>query len=734
MTSDKDCEAVAEMAQGSVLPGAVNGEPLNPLAAAWKTPAPPNELLAPESHVNGGWQDVEMSFSKEFAQVNGDASEHTDDCSEPPIPSTESAQKRVLNSKGTKERKDEASPCELVRSPDSHTMNGEVGIKDSGVVSSKKTIEIDNPELQTMTPEELKDLLKKQLEYYFSRENLASDMYLVSQMDSDQYVPIWTIANFNQVKKLTNDKELIVEVLKSSPLVQVDEKAEKVRPNHQRCIVILREVPASTPLKEVENLFKGDNCPNFVSCEFAHNDSWYITFESDTDAQQAYKFLREDAKTFLGKQIKARIKAKPMASLSTFLAHGSHQINEPGVYPQQPFHQPVYMPTLYGQYPLYGMLTQPWSPAATYYDTHLNSFPRTTFLNGFPTPGHFKHGQQSQHRPFIVRGRGGKPHGRGTGGVVDKTILEGGGSMIGLGTERMNGDGRGFLRKLPGPRPPLEVGSKHADGGWRIIPKMELPLSQGDFNGLDLPNVASRGRKTFRGRRRREDEKMTHSQQASPCDPNPPATPSIDLAASDFPPLPGASTGSRNDSTSQNCLADVVRGTTKTTNINGESSTTNPPTTTLGKVRSLVPVSLPPDLQPLCSDGTARVTFGSGDSCLSPLSVEPVIEPEPEPPRPRAAAPSCEGTYSSSCLPPVEPKKLSYAEICQKAARDTVLTCRPLRDSPPDGKELEDVDEGGGLIERSSEGQSETGWVSRASPPLTRRQLRAHPTTGRSSQ
>uniref|UniRef100_UPI00358F0C28 la-related protein 4-like isoform X2 n=1 Tax=Myxine glutinosa TaxID=7769 RepID=UPI00358F0C28 len=650
MTSDKDYEVVAEMAQGSVLPGAVNGEPLNPLAEAWKTPAPPNEPLTPESsHVNGGWQDAEVSFSKGSAQVNGDASEHTDDGSEPPIPSTESAQKRVLNSKVTKERKDEAIPCELVRSSDSHNMNGEVGLKYRGVGSSKKTIEADNLELQAMTPEELKDLLRKQLEYYFSRENLASDMYLVSQMDSDQYVPIWTIANFNQVKKLTNDKELIVEVLKSSQLVQVDEKAEKVRPNHQRCIVILREVPASTPLKEVENLFKGENCPNFVSCEFAHNDSWYITFESDTDAQQAYRFLREDAKTFLGRQIKARIKAKPMASLSTFLAHGSHQISEPGVYPQQPFHPPVYMPTLYGQYPLYGMLPQPWSPAATYYDTHLNSFPRTTFLNGFPTPGHFKHGQQSQHRPFIVRGRGGKPHGRGIGGVMDKTILEGG-SMIGLGTERMNGDGRGLLRKFPGPRLPLEVGSKRADGGCRILPKMELPLSQGDFNGLDSPTGVSRGRKTFRGRRRREDEKITRSQQASPSDPNPPATPSIDLAASDFPPLPGASTSSRDDSTSQNCLADVVRGTTKTTNINGDSSTTNPPTT-LAKLRSLVPVSLPPDLQPLCSDGTARVTFGSSDSCLSPLSVEPVIEPEPEPPRLRAAL-SCERTSLSSCLPP----------------------------------------------------------------------------------
>lgn len=104
----------------------------------------------------------------------------------------------------------------------------------------------------------------------------------------------------------------------ASPMVQVDEKGEKVRPNHKRCIIILREVPETTPvevshevvhvkkktgywkcgivvsevfvlclnLQEVESLFKNDNCPKVISVEFAHNNNWYITFQSDTDAQQ----------------------------------------------------------------------------------------------------------------------------------------------------------------------------------------------------------------------------------------------------------------------------------------------------------------------------------------------------------------------------------------------------------------------------------------------------------------
>jgi len=46
------------------------------------------------------------------------------------------------------------------------------------------------------------------------RENLAVDAYLVSQMDSDQFVPIATVASFSQIKQLTTDLQLIAEVLK----------------------------------------------------------------------------------------------------------------------------------------------------------------------------------------------------------------------------------------------------------------------------------------------------------------------------------------------------------------------------------------------------------------------------------------------------------------------------------------------------------------------------------------
>lgn len=53
----------------------------------------------------------------------------------------------------------------------------------------------------------------------------------MSQMDSDQFVPIWTIANMEGIKKLTTDMDLILEVLRceSGALVSVS-VAQRILP------------------------------------------------------------------------------------------------------------------------------------------------------------------------------------------------------------------------------------------------------------------------------------------------------------------------------------------------------------------------------------------------------------------------------------------------------------------------------------------------------------------------
>jgi len=91
--------------------------------------------------------------------------------------------------------------------------------------------------------------VRKQLEFYFSLDNLSTDQYLQSQMDPDQFVPIWTIANFNAIKNLTTDINIIKDALNTSKEVQLDLTGSKVRPNIKRCTLILRDIPEHTTPK-----------------------------------------------------------------------------------------------------------------------------------------------------------------------------------------------------------------------------------------------------------------------------------------------------------------------------------------------------------------------------------------------------------------------------------------------------------------------------------------------------
>lgn len=115
------------------------------------------------------------------------------------------------------------------------------------------------PEPEPDAEEERAKLLK-QIEFYFSKENLCSDVYLRQQMDGQGWVDLSLIAGFKKVQKLTSDLQYIKETVQSSSMLEM--KDDKIRKRHDwDKWVIPREsnpdIPsssASAPSPSVKNL------------------------------------------------------------------------------------------------------------------------------------------------------------------------------------------------------------------------------------------------------------------------------------------------------------------------------------------------------------------------------------------------------------------------------------------------------------------------------------------------
>ncbi|VDK50443.1 unnamed protein product [Anisakis simplex] len=76
----------------------------------------------------------------------------------------------------------------------------------------------------------LKDYVRKQIEYYFSSDNLQKDFFLRRKMDKDGFLPLSLIASFPRVRSLTQDLKLIADGLRGSEKVEISDDGRKIRP------------------------------------------------------------------------------------------------------------------------------------------------------------------------------------------------------------------------------------------------------------------------------------------------------------------------------------------------------------------------------------------------------------------------------------------------------------------------------------------------------------------------
>ncbi|CAM9828239.1 unnamed protein product, partial [Ectocarpus sp. 8 AP-2014] len=155
---------------------------------------------------------------------------------------------------------------------------------------------------------ELLVALKKQVEFYFSKQNLQSDGFLVSKMNAQMCVPVAVIAQFHKIQQLTSDTALIVESVKDSTVCTVTSDGIKPSIKQERNTIILREIPSETPQEKIREIFTGDGVAPIKSIRSDVGDTWFVMMESEDDALNTILALR--GKTFEGKAIKARLKSE----------------------------------------------------------------------------------------------------------------------------------------------------------------------------------------------------------------------------------------------------------------------------------------------------------------------------------------------------------------------------------------------------------------------------------------
>ncbi|KAG7377583.1 La- protein 4B [Phytophthora pseudosyringae] len=287
---------------------------------------------------------------------------------------------------------------------------------------------------------ELKQAIKRQVEFYFSRANLASDAYLVSQMNSQMYVPVEVIINFSKIKQLTDNTALLVEAVQDSAVCSLNSSKDAIKPNikSERTTIILREIPSSTKPEEVEAIFEG--CGQVASVRSDVGDTWFVTMNSESEAVSTLLALR--SKTFNGAAIKARLKSENVLK-SFYPTQPAENVIAPGA--SAPYGgRGYYASPNAGYYDNYGVQYNTVNPRAGQHHNYNNN---TSNSNGAENSRYAGNNQRGGAAAGRGQGRQNRSNGAGAHQQKDARAKSGSFEQRGPGSSRKNKEKRSKAEK-----------------------------------------------------------------------------------------------------------------------------------------------------------------------------------------------------------------------------------------------------------------------------------------------
>lgn len=156
----------------------------------------------------------------------------------------------------------------------------------------------------------LKDYIKKQIEYYFSEENLERDFFMRRKMDAEGYLPVTLIASFNRVQGLTNDLTLVVEAINDSDKLELS-NGFKVRTKHEPTKWPIREKgslgqppvkigPLVTTIKDTNSENLNPNVAEFVPQKDKADDK--SSDEKSAEEEKSWREVKRKTKESKGKK------------------------------------------------------------------------------------------------------------------------------------------------------------------------------------------------------------------------------------------------------------------------------------------------------------------------------------------------------------------------------------------------------------------------------------------------